>query len=95
MLVEFSKQQIKLREELREYFLALMTNDLKVELSTESTKSGGGPLFKETLKQIGQDGWIGLSWPKKYSLNSSLNLICCFENSTSIYLDSRIIPLSI
>ena len=66
MLVEFSKKQIKLREELREYFLALMTNDLKVELSNESTKSGGGPLFKKTLKQIGQDGWIGLSWPKKY-----------------------------
>ena len=66
MLVEFSKQQIKLREELREYFFALMTDDLKAELNSESTKSGGGPLFKKTLKQIGQDGWIGLSWPKKY-----------------------------
>jgi len=66
MLVEFSKKQIKLREELREYFFALMTDDLKVELNSESTKSGGGPLFKKTLKQIGEDGWIGLSWPKKY-----------------------------
>ena len=28
-------------------------------------------------------------------LYSNKDLICCFENSTSIYLDSRIIPLSI
>ena len=27
---------------------------------------GGGPEFKKALKIMGQDGWIGLSWPKEF-----------------------------
>jgi len=65
MLIEFTKKQRKLREELREYFNHLMTPQLKEELMKGSTEGGGGPLFKKTLKKIGKDGWIGLSWPKE------------------------------
>ena len=65
MRIEFTKDQLKLREELREYFKELMTDNLLTELRNTGGE-GGGPEFRKTLKRIGKDGWIGLSWPKKY-----------------------------
>jgi len=64
--IEFTKNQIKLREELRDYFNDLMNENLVKELKMSGGEGGGGPEFKKALKKIGQDGWIGLSWPKKY-----------------------------
>lgn len=66
MKIEFTKNQIKLREELRDYFNDLMNENLVKELKMSGGEGGGGPEFKKALKKIGQDGWIGLSWPKKY-----------------------------
>ena len=66
MKIEFTKDQIKLREELRDYFNDLMNENLVKELKMSGGEGGGGPEFKKALKKIGQDGWIGLSWPKKY-----------------------------
>ena len=66
MKIEFTKNQIKLREELRDYFNDLMNENLSKELKMSGGEGGGGPEFKKALKKIGQDGWIGLSWPKKY-----------------------------
>jgi len=64
--IEFTKNQIKLRKELRGYFNDLMNENLSKELKMSGGEGGGGPEFKKALKKIGQDGWIGLSWPKKY-----------------------------
>ena len=66
MKIEFTKNQIKLRKELRGYFNDLMNENLSKELKMSGGEGGGGPEFKKALKKIGQDGWIGLSWPKKY-----------------------------
>ncbi|MDG2060345.1 MAG: acyl-CoA dehydrogenase family protein [SAR86 cluster bacterium] len=66
MDIEFTKKQQKLRFQLREYFDDLLNKDLKKELTNGLTDGGGGPEFKKALKKIGKDGWIGLSWPKKY-----------------------------
>ena len=65
MNIEFTKKQIQLRDELRSYFKSLMNKNLKKEL-TEGAAEGGGPEFRKALEKIGQDGWIGLSWPKEY-----------------------------
>ena len=65
MKIEFTKKQVQLRDELRSYFKSLMNKKLKKELN-EGAAEGGGPEFRKALEKIGQDGWIGLSWPKEY-----------------------------
>ena len=65
MKIEFTKKQIQLRNELRSYFKSLMNIKLKKELN-EGAAEGGGPEFRKALEQIGQDGWIGLCWPKEF-----------------------------
>jgi len=61
---EFSVEQRALRDEFRAYMRAIMTDELKAELllSTE----GGGPLWRQAMRQMGRDGWIGLGWPKEW-----------------------------
>ena len=64
MKVEFTPEQKALREELRAYFAELMTPELKAE-NERTMGEGGGPLWREALRKMGADGWIGLGWPKE------------------------------
>ena len=66
MKIELTKNQQKLKEELKEYFSALLNKELLSEMSDPQFFEGGGPEFKKALKIMGQDGWIGLSWPKEF-----------------------------
>ena len=66
MKIELTKNQQKLKDELKEYFSALLNKDLLSEMSDPQFFEGGGPEFKKALKIMGQDGWIGLSWPKEF-----------------------------
>jgi len=63
MYLDYTPAQRELREELRAYFTRLMTPDLQAELSW---KEGGGPLYREALRQMGRDGWLGIGWPQEY-----------------------------
>ncbi|MFZ9931257.1 MAG: acyl-CoA dehydrogenase family protein, partial [Ilumatobacteraceae bacterium] len=61
-LAETPDQQA-LRKELREYFAAMLTAEVRAELG----ESGEGkPLFRELVRQMGADGWLGLGWPKEF-----------------------------
>lgn len=61
-LAETPEQQA-LRKELREYFAAMLTPEVRVELG----ESGEGrPLFRELVRKLGADGWLGLGWPKEF-----------------------------
>ncbi len=64
MKVEFTPEQEALRKELRAYFEELMTPALKAECE-DTMGEGGGPLWREALRQMGRDGWIGVGWPKE------------------------------
>jgi alkylation response protein AidB-like acyl-CoA dehydrogenase len=64
MKVEFTPRQAALREELRGYFSELMTPQLSAECATDMGE-GGGPLWREALRKMGADGWIGLGWPEE------------------------------
>ena len=66
MKIELTKNQQKLKDELKEYFSALLNKELLSEMSDPQFFEGGGPEFKKALKIMGEDGWIGLSWPKKF-----------------------------
>ncbi len=63
MHVDLTEEQRNLQTELRRYFAELMTSELEREVSVGE---GGGPLFRQALKKIGEDGWIGIGWPKEY-----------------------------
>src|SRR6478609_7706933 len=66
MKLAFSAEHEKLRKDLRAYFAKMMTPELKEELRHDFKGEGGGPLWKQTMRQLGKDGWIGLGWPKVY-----------------------------
>ena len=66
MKIELTKSQQKLKDELKEYFSSLLNKELLSEMSDPQFFEGGGPEFKKALKIMGQDGWIGLSWPKEF-----------------------------
>ncbi len=56
-------EQRALQQELRDYFERMLTPEVRRELGGE----GDNPeLFRELVRQIGRDGWLGLGWPKEY-----------------------------
>ncbi|TXS95671.1 acyl-CoA dehydrogenase [Parahaliea maris] len=63
MKIQFTPEQIALRDELRAYFRELMTPELQAECERDMGE-GGGPLWREALRRMGRDGWIGLGWPE-------------------------------
>ena len=64
MHIDLSDEQRELRDELRTYFTDLMTPELEAEVSAGG--EGGGPLFREAMKKLGSDGWLGIGWPTEY-----------------------------
>ncbi len=52
-----------LRHELREYFGSLMPS---AELREAGEQGAGGPRFREIVKRLGSDGWLGVGWPTEY-----------------------------
>ena len=65
MKIQFNTEQVKLKKELREYFSEMMTPALKEECERDLGE-GGGPLWRNALKQMGRDGWIGMGWDEKW-----------------------------
>jgi 3-oxocholest-4-en-26-oyl-CoA dehydrogenase alpha subunit len=61
-LAETAEQQA-LRKELRAYFAELLTPDLRAELGRAGE---GSPVFRQVVRRLGTDGWLGLAWPTEY-----------------------------
>jgi alkylation response protein AidB-like acyl-CoA dehydrogenase len=65
---ELTPEQQKLEREIYEYLDTLVTPELLAELQVEP--EGGGPSeaphFNHCLKRLGEDGWLGIGWPKEY-----------------------------
>ncbi|WP_167097408.1 acyl-CoA dehydrogenase [Mycobacterium sp. DL592] len=68
MRISYTPEQEELRRELRAYFTKLMTPERQEALT--STAGGGeigtGNIYRETVSQMGKDGWLTLNWPKEY-----------------------------
>jgi len=61
--MELTPSQRDLQQTLRDYFAKMLTPDVRRELGGE----GDNPeLFRELVRQIGKDGWLGLGWPTEY-----------------------------
>ncbi len=63
MEIGFTAEQEALRQELRRYYEGLLTPEVQAELAV----SGGiGPTVRRVVKQMAQDGWLGIGWPTEY-----------------------------
>ena len=56
-------EQRALRTELRAYFAALLPAEQRREAGEQGV---GGEHFREVVKLLGQDGWLGIGWPVEY-----------------------------
>ena len=62
MFVDLTPEQHALRREVRDYFQALMTPELR--LAMRGAESGDS--YKRLVRQMGQDGWLAVGWPKAF-----------------------------
>jgi 3-oxocholest-4-en-26-oyl-CoA dehydrogenase alpha subunit len=63
MYVGYSEEHEALRQELREYYRDLLTPEIEDLLSRSE---GVGPVPRKITKQMADDGWLGIGWPKEY-----------------------------
>jgi 3-oxocholest-4-en-26-oyl-CoA dehydrogenase alpha subunit len=61
--IGLTEDQERLRQEVRVYYDRLLTPELRAEL----TGSGGvGDANRRVVRQMGEDGWLGVGWPKEW-----------------------------
>ncbi|KAB8187770.1 acyl-CoA dehydrogenase family protein [Microbispora catharanthi] len=58
-----SPEQRELRRELRAYFAGLLPEDERRRVGEEGV---GGRRFREVVRRLGADGWLGIGWPVEY-----------------------------
>ncbi|WP_028644176.1 acyl-CoA dehydrogenase family protein [Nocardioides sp. URHA0020] len=66
MHIALTPDQEALREELREYFAALVTPEVKAGLAAATGEFGDDAVYKKVIRQLGADGWLGIGWPTEY-----------------------------
>ncbi|WP_439861856.1 acyl-CoA dehydrogenase family protein [Pseudomonas sp. MBLB4136] len=62
MFVDLTPEQHALRLKVRDYFSNLMTPELRQQLRGKE----GGELYRNTIRQMGRDGWLAVGWPKAH-----------------------------
>lgn len=53
----------ELRAELRDYFARLVPPEVEAELELGEL---GGDTFRRIYRTLGEDGWLGIGWPKEF-----------------------------
>src|SRR5712691_5433480 len=62
MFIELTPEQVALRDELRAYFAALIPPSQREAMLTDRN----GDTYKELIRRMGRDGWLGVGWPVEY-----------------------------
>ena len=63
MFLEETPEQLALRQELREYYAELLTDEVRQGIGEVGE---GGELWRQVVGRIGKDGWLGIGWPKEF-----------------------------
>jgi len=66
MYVSLTADQLRLREQLRGYFAELVTPERQAALADTSGEFGEVTVYKDVIRQLGEDGWLGIGWPVEY-----------------------------
>ncbi len=62
MYIDLTPEQKALRTTIRNYFERLMTPERRASVRGME----GGSSYRETIRQIGKDGWLGVGWPSEF-----------------------------
>ncbi len=62
MFIDLTPEQKALRQQLRDYFANLMTPEDRAQLRGME----GGDRYRQLIRKIGGDGWLGVGWPKEF-----------------------------
>ena len=62
MFIDLTGDQAALRNEVRDYFAGLLSPQERAGLLTERH----GRLYREVVRRMGRDGWLGVGWPPEY-----------------------------
>ncbi|HEX3334999.1 MAG TPA: acyl-CoA dehydrogenase family protein [Jatrophihabitans sp.] len=62
MQLELTDEQAALQKTLREYFTNLVTPAEAESMLVQRH----GELYRDVVKRMGRDGWLGVGWPKEY-----------------------------
>ncbi|MGZ3144946.1 acyl-CoA dehydrogenase family protein [Lentzea chajnantorensis] len=62
MFIDLTSDQRRLRDELREYFSGVMTEQQREAVLTERH----GTAYRDLVRRLGADGWLGVGWPTEY-----------------------------
>ena len=63
MYLGYTEEQEALRKELRAYYAKLLTPEVEEQLAQSR---GVGPAMRRVVRQMGEDGWLGIGWPKEW-----------------------------
>jgi alkylation response protein AidB-like acyl-CoA dehydrogenase len=61
--IDYTDAQQRLRAELREYFARRLTPEVRARIGHAGV---GSATFREVVRQMGADGWLGIGWPVEY-----------------------------
>ena len=61
--IGYTEEQEALRDTLRDYYANLLTPEVEAQLADSH---GIGPDMRRVVKQMAQDGWLGIGWPTEY-----------------------------
>ncbi|CAM4478304.1 acyl-CoA dehydrogenase family protein [Nocardia ninae] len=62
MFIDLTTEQRRLRDELRSYFANLVTPEEEAAMAVNRH----GDAYRDVVRRMGRDGWLGVGWPKQY-----------------------------
>ena len=65
MFIDLTEEQKAVRKDIEAYFDELMTPERRKSGSRWSSTEGAIS-YRDTIRQLGKDGWLGVGWPKEY-----------------------------
>ena len=63
MYIGYNPEQEALRKELHAYYEGLLTPEVRAALHEGQ---GVGEAMRKVVRQMGEDGWLGIGWPTEY-----------------------------
>ncbi len=64
--LELDADQRALKADLRAYFTGIAGQTTHGDPGPEGSRDRHGPTYQRVIRQLGEDGWMGVGWPKEY-----------------------------